>query len=127
MKRKSQNHSNLTVKKQKYNSQLIKPPTSPKSINSIKNRWKWELGVEIKSHWIRQYLKDDFHYNYKRGNDRNAKVKDPSSIYKQVIFSCCLFNEIQDDVLITNIDESSFSWSVKSNYSWLPANRSWES
>ena len=43
--------------------------------------------VEIKSHWIRQYLNEDLHYNYKRGSDRNTRAKDPSSIHKQAKFA----------------------------------------
>ena len=39
------------------------------------------------------------------------------------MFSWSLFNELCGGVLLANVDESSFSRSVKSNYSWLPANR----
>ena len=75
-------------------------------------------------HWIRQFLKQDLRYNYKRGGDRNIRAKDPWSIYKQAMFSCYLFEEIRSDALIASVDESSFSRSVKSNYFWLPSNRS---
>ena len=40
------------------------------------------------------------------------------------MFSWSLFNELCNDALLVNVDESSFNRSVKSNYSWLPANRS---
>ena len=69
-------------------------------------------------------MKEGIHYSYKRGNDRNTRAQDSLSIYKQALFSWSLFQDMINDNLIVNADESSFGWSVKFNYSWLPKNRS---
>ena len=71
-------------------------------------------------------MKKDIRYSYKRGSDRNIRAKAPTSIYQQAIFSCSLFNEIQDGYPVVNVDESIFNRSIKSNYSWLPVNKSSE-
>ena len=63
-------------------------------------------------------------YSFKRGTDRNVRAKSTVSVYQQSIFSAKLLSEIYDDTLIINIDENSFSRSVKSNYSWLPIRQS---
>ena len=45
-------------------------------------------------------------------------------MYQQSIFSTSLLFEIYDEELTINIDESSFSKSVKSNYSWFSIRQS---
>ena len=67
-------------------------------------------------------MKKKIQYSYKRDTDRNIRAKSSASLFQQAIFGSILLNEIYDDSIVANIDESHFGRSVKSNYSWLPIN-----
>ena len=123
-KRRSKVFDPLSSTQKEYISKIVKPPTSSETIRSIQDRIKHDLGEQVKPNWIKQFMKSGIRYSYKRGSNRNLRAQDPDSIYMKAIFSWNLFNDIRDGNLIINIDESSFSRSVKSNYFWLPINKS---
>ena len=82
-------------------------------INEVLNR-------ELKPHWIRNFIKNNLRYSFKRGSSRNKRAKSSTSVYEQAVFSSKLMTRILENRLIVNIDESSFGRSIRNNYSWLP-------
>ena len=68
-------------------------------------------------------MKQKIQYSYKRGINKNIRAKSSTSIFQQAIFGSILLNEIYDDYIVVNIDESNYGRSVKTNYSWLPINQ----
>ena len=77
------------------------------------------LHRDVKPHWIRNFVMNSLKFSYKRSSSRSIKTKSVNSIYAQVIFSARLLSRIIENKLVINIDESSYSRSVKTNYSWL--------
>ena len=78
----------------------------------------------LPTHWISKWLKEDFKHVYKRRSSRTALSRNPKLKYMQWIFSKKVMNYIDNKKLIFNIDESTFSRSIKCNYSWLPCGKS---
>ena len=75
-------------------------------------------------HWINRWLKKEIKYLYKRGNSRPALSIDPKLKYMQWIFGCRVLDMIAERKVIFNIDEATYSRSIKCNYSWLPRGKS---
>ena len=94
---------------------------NPKEFQNIATR---EIRyVDSLSHSNRLKVFLIYTYSYKRGASRTPKSKSKSSMYLQAAFSCWLLQSIYEDCMIVNIDESSFSRSVKWMYSWLPKSK----
>ena len=96
----------------------------PQVYPKFRIKLKEALNSDAKLHWIRNYLKNDMKYSFKRGSSRNVRVKSTSSVFPQAIFSTKLMTRILEDILVINIDESSYGRSIKNNYSWLPKSQS---
>ena len=92
--------------------------------NLFKNKFQQLIGSYAKEIWIRSFIKWNLRYAYKRGCDRNIQARSRSSAFLQAIFGCKVLKVMYDETLIINIDESWFSRSVKSQYFWLPRNKS---
>ena len=72
---------------------------------------------------IYKFLKEDLRLSYKRGSARLALSMDPKLKYQQAIFSCRMIKILESGDIIINVDESSYTRSIKTNYSWLPKRR----
>ena len=81
---------------------------------------QFKLSTTINLHAIRDYLRKYLKYRYKRGVSRNIRARNLTTKFKQFIFGWNLLSDLNDGLLIVNIDENTFSRSVKSCYSWLP-------
>ena len=77
--------------------------------------------------WIK-ILKERLRYSYKRWSPRPIKLDFRLLELKKILFTVKLLSFVQKSTLLINIDESSFSSSTKSSYSWnlkvAPSNRS---
>ena len=102
--------------------------------NLQQNRWHFEkfnaitsqaLGWSPKLVAINDFVKNKLRYSYKRGSSRALACKRRETPYLQSIFWSRILAEIHKNQIAVNIDESSFSKSVKWNYSWLPKGESW--
>ena len=69
---------------------------------------------------INEFIKKKQRYSFKRGSSRVPTSKRKESPYIQNIFWSKILKELHKNNLWINIDESTFSRSVKCNYSWLP-------
>ena len=83
-----------------------------------------DLNTQPQLHSLRKFIKKELNYWYKRGSSRSISSKEPSCKYWQSIFSWRIISSIYSGQTIINVDESIFSRSVKSNYSWLPRGES---
>ena len=68
----------------------------------------------------KKFVKKELNYWYKLISSWPTKNKDPNYKYLKSIFGWGVIREIYYGKTIINVDESIFSCSVKSNYSWLP-------
>ena len=59
-------------------------------------------------------------YSYKRGSSRVLASKNKNLTELQCIYSWRMLRTLKRNEILINIDESSFSRSVKWNYGWLP-------
>ena len=85
----------------------------------FKAKFKKVSGRAPSDRVIHNYLKEELGYSYKRGSARPLQSSDPKLKYLQAIFSWRILEQILDDRLVINIDESSYFRSIKANYSWL--------
>ena len=85
-------------------------------------------GVLVDTNIWRKILKERLRYSYKRWSPRPITLDFRLLELKKVLFTVKLLRFIQKSTLLINIDESNFSSSTKSNYSWsqkgAPSNRS---
>ena len=70
------------------------------------------------------FLKNEINYRYKRGSSRSIASKSQKLKYIQSIFGCWMLEAIHQREYLINVDEASYSRSVKTEYSWLPRGRS---
>ena len=77
--------------------------------------------------WIK-ILKERLRYSYKRWSPRPITLDFRLLKLKKILFTVKLLSFVQNSTSLINIDESSFSSSTKSSYSWnlkgAPSNRS---
>ena len=59
-------------------------------------------------------------FSFKKGTSRMIASKIASLRELQSIYSCRMLRALKDDELLINVDESSYSRSIKRDYSWLP-------
>ena len=112
--------SEMTDEEKKYLKKLVTPPRPPPTIKLINENLSNVFGQRDRARKIRQLMKSDMRYSFKKGSSRPFKVLSPKSDIMNGIYWWKLLSLICRDALIINIDESSFSRSVKSNYSWFP-------
>ena len=99
---------------------LVSPPTYSMTVYDIKANINRVSGRAPPKKVIYDYLKKEIKYSYKRGSTRPLCSKSSKLKYLQAIFSWRIMKEIEQNRWIINIDESSYSRSIKTNYSWLP-------
>ena len=73
---------------------------------------------------IISFLKTDLKYRYKRGFSRSILSKEKKQKYMQAIFGCRMLEAIYNEQYLINVEEASYSRSVKTAYSWLPCGKS---
>ena len=71
-------------------------------------------------YYIKRFIKDELWYTYKRGSSRVPLASDSKLKYLHWIFGLMIMNLISDGWTIINIDEASYTRSIKMDYSWLP-------
>ena len=75
---------------------------------------------EIKTHWISRFLKKEIGYWYKRGSSRSHLSMDKKFKYEQNIWAWQILQDLHSNITYINVDESSFTKSTKTWYSWNP-------
>ena len=65
-------------------------------------------------------MKKTLIYNYKKGSSRPLIRKSETLKYLQSIYSWRILEDMRSDRVLVNVDESSYSRSIKTNYTWLP-------
>ena len=78
----------------------------------------------LPTHWIGKWIKEELGYVYKRGNSRSILSRNPKLKFMQCIFGDRVMRMISNKKVIINIDEATYSNSIKCNYSWLPRGQS---
>ena len=73
---------------------------------------------------IIDFLKAELKYRYKRGSSRSVLSREKKLKYMQAIFGCKMLEAIYRKQYLINVDEASYSKSVKTAYSWLPCGKS---
>ena len=73
---------------------------------------------------IRDFAKIRLQYSYKRGATRVLACKKKELPYLQRIFCFRILQNFQSGLILINLDESTFTRSVKWDYSWLPKGKS---
>ena len=80
-----------------------------------------ELGEkELKKCWVEKFVKKELKYCCERGSSRSYLSINDDLKYLQSIFASRVLKNLSLGKVFINIDESSFTKSVKSDYSWLP-------
>ena len=73
---------------------------------------------------IRDFVKIRLRYSYKRGVTRVLTCKKKELPYIQSIFCSRILQNFQSGIILINLDESTFTRSVKWDYSWFPKSKS---
>ena len=102
----------------------LSPPCEPRSIPIIKKHIESKLKECYSTQEIRNYIKNEMKYTYKKGNSRPPVYTKSTTQFKKALFCTELLSLIADGNVVINWDESSFDRSVKQEYSWLPAGQS---
>ena len=85
-----------------------------------KNSVQEKFNENIDRFKIQSFIKSEMKYSYKKGSWRIATIKVKHLEEMQTIYSWRIFRGLRQQELIINIDESSYSRTIKRNYSWLP-------
>ena len=86
-----------------------------KSKNSVQEKFN----ESIDRFKVQSFIKSEMKYSYKKGSWRIATIKVKHLEEMHTIYSWRILRGICQQELIINIDESSYSRTVKRNYSWL--------
>ena len=98
----------------------ISPPWGPKYISMVKNQIKSELRETYSLHRIRDFVKKEMRFSYKKGSSRpQIYATQRTQLIKALFWTELLLLVAKGEVII-NWDESSFDRSVKRQFSWLP-------
>ena len=103
--------------------QLSKEGISAKKIQQV---IKKKLNVKISLCSIRRYLREGLSLSYKKGWKRRMDIDQTRLKHLRVLYTIRLTKMINQDTLLINIDETSLSNEVLSNYSWLKKGENWE-
>ena len=102
----------------------LTPPCGPKSISMMKKHIELELKVSYSLHEIRNFVKRELMYTYKKGSSRPPVYATKKTQLTKALFCTELLLMIAKGNVIINWDESSFDRSVKRQFSWLPMSKS---
>ena len=101
-------NKNLSQDEKIFVREYIKPPQLPLTISNINEELSRNFGVKNRKREIKDYIKTNLNYSYKRGGSTTFKGESERIKYQQSIFSSRLLIEILNRKLIINIDECSF-------------------
>ena len=87
-------------------------------LNYIKDQLINNEGIWVDRDIIIKILKEKLHYSFKRCSHRPLKHERRSSKFKKILFSVKICKMKNKSTILVNVDESIFSSSTKSNYSW---------
>lgn len=110
----------LTKEEKLFLAKLVQPPQFPTTLGYLKQKMDEILGEKDRKESIRRCLKQELGYSYKRGGAFSQRIMDPKLKYLKSIFSSTVLSSLYSGDYIINVDETSFSRSVKISYSWLP-------
>ena len=120
-KRNIRENKNLSNIQKAYIRQFVRSPTVPLNAkwNLVEESLSW---TKMKSilHRIRRFLKEELGYWYKRGSSRLYLSMDKKLKYMQSIWAWQTLCDLHSNITYINVDESSFTKSVKTEYSWIP-------
>ena len=100
------------------------PPCEPKSIPMLKKHLESKLKESYSTQKIRNYVKKEMKYTYKKGCSRPPIYSTRRTQLVKALFWAELLSFISKGEVIINWDESSFDRSVKKEFSWLPVGKS---
>ena len=103
---------------------MIRPPRPPITIHKIRSEIISKFNETYSIHIIKNFVKNRWGCSYKRGCPRPPKYAQSSIKTAKGLFYTELLRMIHREELIFNVDEWSFTRSLKSNYSWLPIGKS---
>ena len=120
------NYSTAT-KKQLLKSQIVlstiescfKSNSNPKTAKDVQNYIGNKTGIRVPWHLLKRYFKDEMRLSYKKGKSRPVSFDLLKQEYLKSLFSADICSKINNFLLLVNVDESSFSRSMKLNYSWI--------
>ena len=107
-----------------YIKNLVEPPTYPSPSTGFRQTTNNVFRSRLRYSNVKNYLQNKWHYRFKRGLSWviNNKIEMPE--YMQLIFWSRILKELHKHKILINIDEWSFTCSVKTMYSWLPSGKS---
>ena len=85
-----------------------------------------KLGNKFPLHKIRSLMKEQLGLSYKRINSRPNNINLKKLILTRILFSINISKFVANDILLVNIDETSFTKGTKTNYSWTPIGKNGE-
>ena len=103
-----------------YIYELINPSSTPLTISKIWNSFHKRFKLNLNKRELKNIIKNDFKFSYKRGSSAVAKIKNLEADQMSTIFAHNILSHILNKKLIINIDEVSFNRNLTNSYSWLP-------
>ena len=98
---------------------FLSSSTTPKILKEIEEHIYKCSNVRVPIHLIRQYIKEKLGMSYKIGKSRPMLFDTERNMLIKWYFTVRIAHIIEGIDLIVNIDEASFSRSLKRNRSWL--------
>ena len=105
---KSRNYVKLNSDEQAFIKDYVSPPQVPLTIESINKKLNETFGFKNRKRDIKEYLKKELCYSYKKGGATTFKGGSQRTLFLQSTFSSRLLSKILDDKLIINVDECAF-------------------
>ena len=85
-----------------------------------------KLDINIPSHQIRRYLKTVMKLSYKKGCTRRVDIDQNRLSYIRILYSIRITKQMNENILMVNIDETSLNTEVLNQRSWLKIGVNWE-
>ena len=114
----------LSIKAKHLTIEYLRPPCWPRNIRMAQRHIEWRLGEKYHSRKVKQFIKNEMGYSYKKGWSRPYKYSTRRVLLVKTLYWSELLKLLIDGKGVVNIDESSFNRSIKNHYSWLPIGES---
>ena len=101
-------YSVLNKEERKFIKEYVQTPQFPLTLQSINNELNQKFWEKERKRDIKNYLKSELKYTYKKGSSTTSKSGSDSIKYQQSIFSARILQEIISNKILINIDECSF-------------------